>query len=110
MIPHVEADYFEALSRAFATHPLPRPRHRQELGALDRHTLPPALTIGAFHKSRWPVELFFKCIKQRVLIKRSYRTSENALKSPLWIAAAFYVLVAITKKELNLKASLHTPL
>jgi len=75
---------------------------------LTNHTLLPALTICALYKSRWQVELFFKWIKQHLRIKRFYGTSENAVKTQLWIAIAVYVLVAIIKKELNLKASLHT--
>ncbi len=75
---------------------------------LTNHTLLPALTICALYKSRWQVELFFKWIKQHLRIKRFYGTSENAVKTQIWIAVAVYVLVAILKKELNLKASLHT--
>ena len=75
---------------------------------LTNHTLLPALTIGALYKSRWQVELFFKWIKQHLRIKRFYGTSENAVKTQIWIAVAVYVLVAIIRKELNLKASLHT--
>ncbi len=58
--------------------------------------------------SRWQVELFFKWIKQHLRIKRFYGTSENAVKTQLWIAVSVYVLVAIIKKELKLNASLHT--
>ena len=75
---------------------------------LTTHTLLPALTICALYKSRRQVELFFKWIKQHLRIKRFYGTSENAVKTQIWIAVAVYVLVAIIKKELNLKASLHT--
>lgn len=75
---------------------------------LTNHTLLPALTICALYKSRWQVELFFKWIKQHLRIKRFYGTSENAVKTQIWIAVAVYVLVAIIKKELNLNASLHT--
>lgn len=53
-------------------------------------------------------QLFFKWVKQNLRIKRFYGTSENAVKSQIWIAIAVYVLVAIIKKELDLKASLHT--
>jgi hypothetical protein len=75
---------------------------------LTNNTLLPPLTICALYKSRWQVELFFKWIKQHLRIKRFYGTSENAVKTQIWIAVAVYVLVAIIKKELNLKASLHT--
>jgi transposase len=68
----------------------------------------PATTIGALYKSRWQVELFFKWIKQHLRIKKFYGTSENAVKSQIWIAVSVYVLVAIVKKRLNLDASLYT--
>ena len=68
----------------------------------------PASTICALYKARWQVELFFKWVKQHLRIKRFYGTSENAVKSQIWIAVAVYVLVAILKKRLNLDASLYT--
>jgi hypothetical protein len=68
----------------------------------------PAATICALYKSRWQVELFFKWIKQHLRIKRFYGTSENAVKTQIWIAISVYVLVAIVKKRLNLEASLYT--
>jgi hypothetical protein len=68
----------------------------------------PALTICALYKSRWQVELFFKWIKQHLRIKQFYGTSENAVKTQIWIAMSVYVLVAIVKKKLNLDASLYT--
>jgi hypothetical protein len=68
----------------------------------------PALTICALYKSRWQVELFFKWIKQHLRIKRFYGTSENAVKTQIWIAVSVYVLVAIIKKRLGLDASLYT--
>jgi len=67
-----------------------------------------AATICALYKSRWQVELFFKWIKQHLRIQRFYGTSENAVKSQIWIAVSVYVLVAIIKKRLNLDASLYT--
>jgi hypothetical protein len=70
----------------------------------------PALTIGALYKSRWQVELFFRWIKQHLRIKRFFGTSENAVKSQVWIAVAVYVLVAIIRKRLNLEFSLHSML
>ena len=75
---------------------------------LTNHHLLPPLTICALYKRRWEIELFFKWVKQNLRIKRFYGTSENAVKSQIWIAIAVYVLVAIIKKELDLKASLHT--
>lgn len=68
----------------------------------------PATTICALYKARWQVELFFKWIKQHLRIKRFFGTSENAVKSQIWIAVSVYVLVAIVKKRLNLDASLYT--
>lgn len=77
---------------------------------LTNHLGLPALSICALYKSRWQVELFFKWIKQHLRIKRFFGTSENAVKSQVWIAVATYVLVAIVKKRLNLKLSLHSML
>jgi hypothetical protein len=68
----------------------------------------PAATICALYKARWQVELFFKWIKQHLRIKNFYGTSENAVKSQIWIAVSVYILVAIVKKRLNLDASLYT--
>ena len=73
----------------------------------NQFTLPP-LTICALYKSRWQIELFFKWIKQHLRIKCFYGTSENAVKTQLWIAIAVYVLVALVKKRLQLEPSLHT--
>jgi len=68
----------------------------------------PALTIAALYKNKWQVELFFKWIKQHLRIKQFYGTSENAVKTQIWIAVSVYVLVAIVKKRLRLDASLYT--
>ncbi len=68
----------------------------------------PALTIAKLYKGRWMVELFFKWIKQHLRIKAFYGTSENAVKTQIWIAVTVYVLVAIVKKELKLDLSLYT--
>jgi len=73
----------------------------------NQRTLP-AATICALYKSRWQVELFFKWIKQHLRIKRFYGTSQNAVKTQIWIAVSVYVLVAIVKKRLGLDASLYT--
>jgi transposase len=66
----------------------------------------PALTIAKIYKCRWQVELFFKWIKQNLHIKSFYGTSENAVKTQVWIAISVYVLVAIIKKELGVERSL----
>ena len=68
----------------------------------------PALTITLLYKSRWKVELFFKWIKQHLRIKSFYGTTENAVKTQVWIAVSVYVLVAIIKKRLNLDMNLYT--
>jgi transposase len=75
---------------------------------LTNHTGLPALTVCELYKSRWQVELFFKWIKQHLRIKRFYGTSENAVKTQIWIAVSVYVLVAIIRKRLKLDASLYT--
>ena len=67
----------------------------------------PAATIAAIYKQRWQVELFFKWIKQHLRIKAFYGTSENAVKTQIWIAVSVYVLVAIVRKKLNAEASLY---
>jgi len=75
---------------------------------LTNHFDLPALTIAALYKNRWQVEIFFKWIKQHLRIKQFYGTSENAVKTQIWIAVSVYVLVAIVKKRLELDASLYT--
>ena len=67
----------------------------------------PALTIAQIYKQRWQVELFFKWIKQHLRIKAFHGTSENAVKTQIWIAVSVYVLVAIVRKRLGLEASLY---
>ena len=68
----------------------------------------PAQTVADLYRYRWQVELFFKWIKQHLRIKSFFGTSENAVKSQIWIAISVYVLVAIIKKQLNIKADLYT--
>jgi len=68
----------------------------------------PAATIAALYKQRWQVELFFKWIKQNLRIKNFYGTSENAVKTQIWIAVSVYLMVAIIKKRLKIEASLYT--
>src|SRR5437016_10905741 len=70
----------------------------------------PAHVIAQIYKSRWAVELFFKWIKQHLRIKAFYGTSENAVKTQIWIAVSIYVLVAILRKRLGLEASLYQTL
>lgn len=83
-------------------------KNNKELTFLTNNTLLPALTIAKLYKCRWQVELFFKWIKQHLRIKKFYGTSENAVKTQIWIAISVYLLVAILKKKLNLKQNLYT--
>lgn len=80
------------------------PESRKTLVFLTNNT---ALPAAALYKSRWQVELFFKWIKQHLLIKRFIGNGENAVKTQIWCAVAMYVLIAIVKKELQLDASLY---
>jgi len=73
----------------------------------NNFTLPP-LTIARLYKCRWQVELFFKWIKQHLKIKHFFGTTENAVKTQVWIAISVYVLIAIIKKRLDLDASIYT--
>ena len=84
------------------------PERRRWLVFLTNNFALPAPTIAQLYKCRWQVELFFKWIKQHLRIKAFYGTSENAVKTQIWIAIAVYVLVAIVKKRLHLEASLYT--
>jgi len=67
----------------------------------------PAMTVAEIYKQRWQVELFFKWIKQHLRIKTFYGTTENAVKTQIWIAVSVYVLVAIVRKQLDLEATLY---
>jgi hypothetical protein len=96
--------------QAFAT-PLRRIRFKdpvtgKRLVCLTNNFALPAITITELYRCRWQVELFFKWIKQHLRIKVFFGTSENAVKTQIWIAVSVYVLVAIVKKRLNLSASL----
>lgn len=82
--------------------------HQKGFTFLTNNFLLPASTIAQLYKSRWQVELFFKWIKQHLRIKAFFGTSENAVKSQVWIAISVYVLVAILKKQLNLEQDLYT--
>ena len=81
-------------------------KHRR-LVFLTNNFILPALTIALLFKRRWKIELFFKWIKQNLRIKAFYGTSENAVKTQIWIAISVYVLVAIIKKKLRIKRTLN---
>jgi Domain of unknown function (DUF4372)/Transposase DDE domain len=83
------------------------PETSKTLIFLTNHFDLPALTICKLYKLRWQVELFFKWIKQHLRIKAFFGTSENAVKTQIWIAVCTYVLVAIVRKRLKLEASMH---
>ena len=80
----------------------------KRLTFLTNNFLLPALTIAQMYKSRWKIELFFKWIKQNLRIKSFYGTSENAVKTQIWIAVAVYVLILIIKKRLNSELNPYT--
>src|SRR5207248_859554 len=80
---------------------------RKRFKFLTNNFMLPAVTIAQIYKSRWQVELFFKWIKQHLRIKAFYGTSENAVKTQIWVAVSVYVLVAIVRKRLTLEASLY---
>lgn len=84
------------------------PETGKTLVFLTNQTILPASAICDLYKSRWQVELFFKWIKQHLRIKRFYGTSENAVKTQIWIAVSVYVLLAIVRKRLGLEVSLYT--
>jgi hypothetical protein len=84
------------------------PKTGKTLVFLTNQTALSALTICDLYKSRWQVELFFKWIKQHLRIKQFYGTSENAVKTQIWIAVSVYVLAAIVRKRLKLDVSLYT--
>ena len=83
------------------------PKSGKRLIFLTNNFALPALTIADLYRCRWQVELFFKWIKQHLRIKQFYGTSENAVKTQIWIAVSVYVLVAIVRKRLNIAASLY---
>jgi len=84
------------------------PDTRKTLVFMTNNFRLPAQTICSLYKCRWTVELFFKWIKQHLRIKQFFGTSENAVKTQIWIAVSVYVLIAIIKKRCNLTPSLHT--
>jgi hypothetical protein len=83
-------------------------QHKRRLVFLTNNFSLPALTIADLYRCRWQVELFFKWIKQHLRIKAFYGTTENAVKTQIWIAISVYVLVAIIKKRLKIELSLYT--
>jgi len=84
------------------------PTQNKHLVFLTNNFTLPALTIAQLYQCRWQIELFFKWIKQHLRIKAFYGTSDNAVKTQIWIAITVYVLVAIVKKQLKLDQSLYT--
>lgn len=80
----------------------------KHLTFLTNNFILPPITIAQLYKCRWQIELFFKWIKQHLRIKSFYGTSENAVKTQIWIAVSVYLLVSIIKKRLNLEMSLYT--
>jgi IS4 transposase len=83
------------------------PETGKRLLFISNNTALPALSICALYKARWQVELFFRWIKMHLRVKAFFGTSENAVKSQIWIAVSVYVLVAIIRKRLNLSRSLY---
>jgi hypothetical protein len=86
------------------------PEKKKRLIFLTNNFTLPAFVVAELFRCRWKIELFFKWIKQHLRIKAFYGTSENAVKTQIWIAITIYVLVAIAKKRLNLEVSLYTML
>jgi hypothetical protein len=113
----VQCDQTIVLKTYYSSQGYPEPLRRiryydadrdKRLTFLTNDFMLPATTIAALYKSRWRIELFFKWIKQHLRIKSFYGTSENAVKTQIWIAVATYLLVAIIKKELGIKLPLYT--
>jgi hypothetical protein len=101
---NVSKDYPEKLRRV---HYIDQETNDDLIFITNNFTLS-AITIAKLYKCRWQVELFFKWIKQHLRIKSFFGTSENAVKTQIWIAVTIYVLIAIVKKRLNLNISLYT--
>jgi IS4 transposase len=83
-------------------------KNNKMLVFLTNNFVLPAITIADLYRCRWQIELFFKWIKQHLRIKAFFGTTENALKTQIWIAISVYVLVAIVKRTLKLDQSLYT--
>ena len=112
----VLADHAVALRTALQLEKYPEPMRRikyfdfktdKTLVFLTNNFDLPATTIADIYKARWQIELFFKWIKQHLRIKNFFGTSENAVKTQIWIAMATYVLVAILKKQYQIEHSLY---
>jgi hypothetical protein len=101
---HSAADYPQRLRRV----KFYDAKHGKRLVFLTNNSDLPALSIAQLYRCRWQIELFFKWIKQHLRIKAFFGTSENAVKTQVWIAITVYVLVAIVKKQFNAGASLYT--
>jgi len=113
----VQCDQTIILDTYYSVHGYPEPLRRiryydveldKRLVFLTNDFILPATTIAALYKSRWRIELFFKWIKQHLRIKVFFGTSENAVKSQIWIAVSTYLLVSILKKELGISLPLYT--
>ena len=113
----LRCDQTIVLTGANTKHAYPQPLRRvkyhdsktdKTFNFLTNNFATPAQTVADLYRYRWQVELFFKWIKQHLRIKSFFGTSENAVKSQIWIAISIYVLVAIIKKRLDLKADLYT--
>ena len=83
------------------------PQTGKSLVFLTNNFALPALTITQLYRCRWQIELFFKWIKQHLRLKAFFGTTENAVKTQIWIAVSVYVLIAIVKKPLNVSATLY---
>lgn len=112
----LRADQTVVLTGADSAHDYPAPArrirffdadHQLHLAFLTNHFLLPALTVAQLYKNRWKVELFFKWIKQHLRIKVFYGRSANAVKTQIWVAISVYLLIAILKKRLGLRADLY---
>ncbi len=112
----LRSDHTVLLTGQFSRADFPEPLRRvrvvdlstgKSIVLLTNHFDLPALSITTLYRYRWQIELFFKWIKQHLRIKAFFGTSENAVKTQIWIAVSVYVLVAIIKKHFNLAASLH---
>ena len=101
---YAKTDYPEKLRRVRYFDP----QNNKRLVFLTNNFTLPALTIAELFRCRWQIELFFKWIKMHLRIKAFYGTSENAVKTQIWIAISVYVLVAIIKKRLGINHSLYT--
>jgi hypothetical protein len=112
----IRSDHTVILTTIESTKAYPDPLRRvsyldletnKRLKFLTNNFLLPALVIAQIYKSRWQIELFFKWVKMHLRIKAFYGTSENAVKTQIWIAVSIYVLVAIVRKRLGVELSLY---